>query len=278
MDFNLIRKGRKIQWTKEQEQYILDQYINSNVSMAKLGRDFSCDVDAIKRVLRENEVHIKSRQERYTRDSNFFRDINTQEKAYWLGFFYADGCVASATATHPTLIELSSKDSEHLEKFKKAIKAVNHKVSKSYGNGCEFYQFNIQDTQLHNDLIAHGCIPQKSKLLTSLPNIPNKFLGDFLRGYFDGDGSLSYDKSRDVYRISFVSGSLAFMKDLRKTLEVERLAISNSEVYYLSIVARQDVHRILDMMYVNSNEQIQLNRKYNTYQKYLAWYNNKEGL
>lgn len=276
MNFELTRKSGKIQWTDEQKEYIIDQYINHNSNLAKLGREFSCDRDAIRKVLRDNNIHIKSKKELYSKDSHFFDEIDTNEKAYWLGFFYADGCVAASTAAHPNLIELSSKDREHLEKFKAAIKASNNKVSKAIIRGCEYYQFSIQDDQLHDSLIKHGCIPQKSNILTKLPEISNEFFGDFLRGYFDGDGCLRYDANRDVYRISFVSGSLPFLEELRHALEVDRLTISKSSAYSLSIAAKQDVYRILELIYKNSNEQIRLNRKYQIYQDYLAWYNSKE--
>lgn len=276
MTFELIKNKGRIQWTEEQKEYILDQYMNNGASMCKLGRDFSCDKDAIKKVLRDNDIHIKSKKELYMRDSSFFDKIDNSEKAYWLGFFYADGCVAASTAAHPDLVELSSKDLEHLDKFKKAIKATKNKISKTIIRDSNYYQFNIQDKQLHDSLISHGCVPQKSKILTNLPDIPKELFKDFLRGYFDGDGSLNYDKSRDVYRISFVSGSLSFLEDLRRVLKVDRLKISQNAAYTLSIVAREDVYRILSLMYEQTTEQIRLDRKYNLYQDYLIWYNEKE--
>lgn len=276
MNFELTRKSGKIQWTDEQKEYIIDQYINHNSNLAKLGREFSCDRDAIRKVLRDNNIHIKSKKELYSKDSHFFDEIDTNEKAYWLGFFYADGCVAASTAAHPKLIELSSKDREHLEKFKAAIKASNNKVSKAIIRGCEYYQFSIQDEQLHSSLIKHGCIPQKSKILTKLPDIPKEFFGDFLRGYFDGDGCLYHEKSRNVFRISFVSGSLPFLQELQHALELDRLTIQKTGAYALSVVAQKDVYRILTLMYKNSDKQARLDRKYELYKNYLACCNLEE--
>ena len=275
MNFELIRKSGKIQWTDEQKEYILDQYINNNASMSGLGKKFSCDKDAIKKILKDNGIHIKSKKELYSRDSHFFDEIDTNEKAYWLGFFYADGCVAAPTASNPYLVELGSKDKEHLEKFKSAIKA-NNKVTKAIVRGCEYYQFNIQDEQLHSSLIKHGCIPQKSKILTKLPDISKEFFGDFLRGYFDGDGCLYHEKARNVFRVSFVSGSLPFLQELQHALGLDRLTIQKTGAYALSVVAQKDVYRILTLMYKNSDKQARLDRKYELYKNYLACCNLEE--
>lgn len=275
MNFELKRQNRKILWESGQIDYILKAY-EMGTSLIQLGKEFSCSKDAIRTLLVNNGIKIKTRSERYPRDSAFFNIINTPEKAYWLGFFYADGCVAAPTASNPNLIELASKDKEHLEKFKQAIKANGHKISSAILRDKEYYQFNIQDQQLHNDLISHGCIPQKSNILMTIPDIPEELFGHFLRGYFDGDGSINYDASRDVYRISFVSGSLPYIEDLRHKLQVDRLSISISNGNTLSIVARNDVYRILKLIYDDSEEQIRLNRKYKIYQNYLAWYKEKE--
>jgi hypothetical protein len=98
----------------------------------------------------------------FPRDSNYFDTIDSSEKAYWLGMFFADGTVSSKSNT----IGLNLKDLEHVKKFRKAIKAENNKISeikdKRFSKQCLMYYFSIKDKKLHDSLIKLGCISNKS--------------------------------------------------------------------------------------------------------------------
>ena len=89
---------------------------------------------------------INKKIRNYPRNSNYFTNIDSSEKAYWLGFMYADGTVSSKTNT----IALGLKDEEHVEKFKQAIGAYNNKISvvtdNRFSQPCIMYDFSIRDS------------------------------------------------------------------------------------------------------------------------------------
>lgn len=149
----------------------------------------------------------------YSFDELFFKTIDSEDKAYWLGFIAADGCVIDTKGKRCLQIELSSKDRGHLEKLKSAIKYDGpiHYNRKHYltHNGktdvflCDLLQIN--HTGLVRDLISHGITPRKSKTLQP-PKIRKKLVRHWIRGYFDGDGSVSIDKQGNI-RGEVFSGS-----------------------------------------------------------------------
>lgn len=264
--------GGVIAWTDEQVAYIIDKYINKNYSLKQLGKEFGCSYGTIRNLL--NKHHIKSRgsKQGYPRNEFYFSKIDTEEKAYWLGFLYADGCVHSNSYE----ISVNITDKEHVKKFQKAIEAINHKITitndKRWENAKTLYQFSIKDKQLHEDLTKWGCIPQKSLKIDKIPNIPRDFVSHFIRGYFDGDGSLHYLKGTNNYRISFV-GTQSFLMDIQKELQtnVSLYFGSSGKAYNLQISGRKQVERILNYIYQDSTEQTRLDRKYQTYLNCLEW-------
>lgn len=271
--YTIIReKGGIIAWTDEQVAYIIDKYLNEKYTLKQLGREFNCSYGTIKNLLNKHNIQSRGNKQGYPRNEYYFNKIDTEEKAYWLGFLYADGCVH----TNNYEISINITDRDHVEKFKTAIGAINHKITetndKRFSNAKTLYQFTIKDKQLHQDLIKWGCIPQKSLLLNKIPNIPRDYVSHFIRGYFDGDGSLHYLQGTNNYRISFV-GTKNFLNDIQKELitNVSLQSGGTGKAYTLQIAGRKQVERILNYLYNNSTESIRLNRKYQTYLKCLEW-------
>ena len=265
-------KGGVIAWTDEQVAYIINKYLNENYTLKQLGKEFNCSYSTIRNLLNKHKIKSRGNKQGYPRDEFYFNKIDTEEKAYWLGFLYADGCVHSNNYE----ISINITDKEHIEKFKTAIKAFNHNITeiqdKRFQNAKTLYQFSIKDKQLHQDLIKWGCIPQKSLLINKIPNIPRDYVSHFLRGYFDGDGSLHYLQSTNNYRISFI-GTKDFLNDIQKELQTNVSLQSNiaGKAYILQIAGRKQVERILNYLYNNSKENNRLNRKYQKYLDCLDW-------
>lgn len=265
-------KGGVIAWTDEQVAYIINKYLNENYTLKQLGKEFNCSYPTIRNLLNKHKIKSRGNKQGYPRDEFYFNKIDTEEKAYWLGFLYADGCVHSNNYE----ISINITDKEHIEKFKAAIKAFNHNITeiqdKRFQNAKTLYQFSIKDKQLHQDLIKWGCIPQKSLLINKIPNIPRDYVSHFLRGYFDGDGSLHYLRGTNNYRISFV-GTKDFLNDIQKELQTNVSLQSNiaGKAYVLQIAGRRQIERILNYLYNNSKENNRLNRKYQKYLDCLDW-------
>ncbi len=140
--------------------------------------------------------------------------------AYAVGLITADGCLF----TDGRHLDLTSKDIQLLETFKKCLRLKNKIGFKTSGFSKNKYpHIQFGDIVLYKWLLKIGLTPHKSKTITCL-KIPKKFFFDFLRGYFDGDGgSYSYWdprwKSSFMFYIAFNSGSLLHLKWLRDKLK-----------------------------------------------------------
>lgn len=266
--------GSVIAWTDEQVAYIIDKYLNENYTLKQLGREFGCSYGTIRNLLNKHHIDSRGNKQGYPRNEFIFMNIDTAEKAYWLGFLYADGCVHS----NNNEISINITDQEHVVKFKDFLGAKNHRITETkdtrWKNAKILYQFSIKDTQIHDDLITWGCVPNKTLIIEKIPNIPRDYISHFIRGYFDGDGSLHYLQSTDNYRISFTSGSKKFLEDIQKELNITNLSLGHSDdtnTYQLQISGRKQVERILNYIYQDSTENTRLNRKYNSYLDCLKW-------
>lgn len=125
----------------------------------------------------------------YKLNHNHFSNIDSEDKAYWLGYIFADGCIFLQDNCHR--IEISSKDIEHLNKWIVSVEAVNKvHISKGYG------KVVLASKQMFGDLQNLGCVQRKS-LILKFPDINIKLVRHFIRGYFDGDGSVFWEKKKN---------------------------------------------------------------------------------
>jgi intein-encoded DNA endonuclease-like protein len=213
-----------IQWTNEQIKYIIDQYLYGKMPITAIAKQFGRSDTSIKKILNQN--NIKTRSGRLYRNSNYFENIDSRDKAYWLGLMYSDGCVCKRTNDSYS-VSLEMIDKEHIEKFRDALNAINHKIStvhhKHFDNAKLSYAIYIYDKKMAKDLIKLGCVPRKSVCLSSIPNVPQEFIYDFIRGFVDGDGCICYNASRDLYVFKLTGASPLFLKDVMKVLEIDRL-------------------------------------------------------
>lgn len=149
---------------------------------------------------------------------------------YLLGAFMADGCVHEVKNTKKLTTTISSKDLDWLTEINNYI-CPKRKLLKK-GTNCHEAMYNC--TPLGKWLISKGCVPKKS-LIMDFPDIPKEFLPDFIRGCWDGDGTVSFNKSennganynRQVY---LTSGSELFCNKM--TLKLAELGIKSKVVQH----------------------------------------------
>ncbi len=140
--------------------------------------------------------------------------------AYCIGIMASDGNL-SKDGRH---ISITSKDFEIVDNCRKAFKSKAKITKKSRGNSLEekkYFLLQFSDTSLYAFMQSIGLTPAKSKTIASL-RIPRRYFRDFLRGEFDGDGSISIFKSKfskhSQVKIRFYSASPIFMAWLKEMI------------------------------------------------------------
>eukprot|EP01084_Bolivina_argentea_P084284 152464_1 len=124
--------------------------------------------------------------------------------AYWLGFLFADGCIYASGSNYRVKLTLKCIDHSHVEKFKNALLSSYHLgLAKTNHQTCCAVH-SIYDNLLALDLIRLGCIPKKSLILEWPNNIPDEYVNHFVRGYFDGDGCISFRKNNATLTVTFI--------------------------------------------------------------------------
>lgn len=193
------------------------------------------------------------------KNEDFFSRIDTEEKAYWLGFFAADGCVYEKRST--ISFHLSLRDKEHLQKFADLFWGKIKPISER-----PMIKFCLGSIRLCTDLISLGIVPRKSKILSSdvISNLSNDLQRHFIRGYFDGDGCL-YAKGP---AFSIASGSEGFLLKIQSLL-CEACHLNKTKLFFnprgrgcfsLCWGGALNVNKIQHYLYTGAN--IWLKRKY----------------
>lgn len=127
------------------------------------------------------------RKRKYQLNENYFELIDSEDKAYWLGFIAADGCVYG----NELKIELAGKDVDHLYKFRKAIEST-HPVKEfirddKWGKYKKCW-IRLKSKKLIKDLENLEIKSRKTKNLQWI-QVNDNLMKHFIRGYVDGDGS-----------------------------------------------------------------------------------------
>lgn len=200
-----------------------------------------------------------------------FENIDCEEKAYWLGFLYADGSVGSKE--DKIELGLAEKDLHHIEKFRDFMKITN-KIC--YRESTKSYRISFRSQKCKEDLIRQGCIPKKSLILKfpTEQQVPSNLIKHFIRGYFDGDGWFTNtDSCFQAGIISTEDFIQDFIQILLKNNIIPKNNCSifdnhiggNNKKYCLN--SYKDVYHFLDWIYKDAT--IYLDRKYEHYKDFI---------
>lgn len=284
---NSLGAGSTIQWTEEQINFIIlhyKKYCNIKLLSSLFKTSQGTIHNLLKRLGIETKLTSEKAKELYPRNSLFFEKIDTPTKAYWLGFLYADGYVN--TKNNIIRINLKRTDEEHLRKFLKAIEASNTKVkyaTKMDGDAVyEGCYVTICDKQLAADLEQLGCVQKKSLKLTfpSEQQVPQELLSHFIRGYFDGDGSIWY-KVHPISHLKYFNlnmlGTFDFLSGIQKFLHRTHCKLEkNHNHYVLHVCGNGVVEKVLKILYEDSTSDIELSRKRDKYDELILQRQDKE--
>lgn len=268
--------------TDEEVQAIL----SSSYSKQEFAKRFSRHPQTVGNWFREfgiktpRKIHYK-----YSINEKFFKSWS-KEMAWVLGFIFADGCVLLGHRNGGILsIGVAEKDLEILEKINKALNS-QYPIRKKLTNSQTYcYRLDISHRSIVDDLINLGVTPRKSKTL-SWPNIPKPYVWHFIRGYYDGDGSIFHGKgytnkqgaSKLQLRTS-VLGTKVFLEGILNEFQnhypeyTPKIQDKSSAGYFrLEISGTRSALALCNLLYKDSNENTRLQRKYLNYIKFIDIY------
>lgn len=270
------------------EKIVCNLY-GSGRSISDVSKQLNLSKSKVYRILKKNNVNTKRNSSHYIEklydysiDSSFFENIDTEAKAYTLGFLYADGNIHKKH--YHIKLKLQERDKYVLDTINKHLKSDKplyfHKKTKDTHQNQ--YSLVISNKKMYNDILEQGLYPNKTYSLSFKKTFSDKLMPHFIRGFFDGDGwisvyenTLKYESKKSdketVYK-NFVgeagfTGSdqmCLFIRDylyqkLKISSNISKDNRSDSRISNLKITNREGVRKFYNFIYQDST--IHLSRK-----------------
>ena len=264
-------------------------FINNDTAYSNVAKMFGVRKIRLKEYLEKwypSKQIIKSNY-----NEHIFDEIDTEEKAYWLGFLFADGYINSGPLngefSYKFELTLADKDIDHLRKFANFIgynKSISKKVCKRNNKEYKAVRISISSKHLWNTLNNLGCTPRKSLTLRFPEESIFKeksLIRHFIRGYFDGDGTLGvYDYKVGEYTyhdkcVCSILGTKAFLERLKEFFKFDKTIKSAGSKNYPNNAFRitytcKQALEVSTILYKDSK--IYLDRKYLKYLEFCRLY------
>lgn len=260
-------------------------YIEENKTKKELYSLFNVTHGVLSRWMKESNIPERGMgNQKYTANYHIFDNIDTQEKAYWLGFLWSDGYVNDRRKTGrgeiSIKLQLAKNDRTQLEKFKVFLESNNpiHEY-KDKGFGGEYVSCRLMFSNMHMGKMLiekYGLVPNRTDITKLQENISQELMRHFIRGVFDAEGSTAvyYHKEKHLKATSAFTSLkplLEWIQDFllennitqSKTQLSKRYKDRNASDATFSISGTRQVLKFLEWLYQDSA--IHIERKYDKY-------------
>lgn len=259
---------------------------NSGKQQHEIAKQLNCSQVSISNILKKNNVNTRVGKKITYNDINysFFKKIDSEESAYFLGLLYSDGCVQIKNSTYVMSLKLKSNDQIILEKFRDIL-SPSSPIKISEG---KYSYFRIHQKEICQQLISHGCVPNKSLILQFPTTVPKELWSHFIRGYSDGDGTIYRNNFKGktyanyVWKIISTNQFCNSIADILKNeLNIncsQSLSIpkTNQITTTLSVGGNNQSMKFLNWLYKNST--VYLPRKYNKYLEFKNYFSSSKSI
>ena len=265
---------------------IISEY-KAGASLAQLGRDYHCASQTIRKELVSQGISIRSRNEQnkyspqnqriYQINDNYFSLIDNPDKAYLLGFLAADGGVYK----NELKIGLSLVDRDFLESIRDVWETTYPIKDYETKDGYRVSELVIRSSQLLSDLAKYNIVERKTYNFSFPYNIPEEYYIDFIRGYWDGDGTIclagGYARaSLCSYRKEVLQSILDILEQKYQIPPVAIRLKKGSNTYYFQY-SQRSAEKLYHAFYDNiDNLTIGLTRKYEKFKSLFGEINSHE--
>lgn len=239
---------------------------NNNISLSKAADHLNLHRSTITKWAKEAGIYIREFGGAYGINHHAFSEINNEESAYWLGFLYADGWVMD---TNSVGLSLKKSDLPHIEKYKSFLKYNGMVYENRVAVSIQF-----RNQTIGNNLKKLGCVPRKSLNLKFPTNnqVPLEYVNHFIRGYFDGDGSITNPEKCSMG--CTLLGTHDILTEILNTIDIPTTYIRKRNNIHSFQLWENYCRKFLSFVYDNSN--VYLDRKYQRYQEHLVKYANRK--
>lgn len=211
--------------------------------------------------------------------NNEFQKIDTEAKAYFLGLMFADGCISNKVKNYQKCIRLSITDSQLIDDLYEYFPFFHKEefdFSKYNKNSQVQYGLRKTSVKMFEDLVSNGLFERKSyenKIYLRIPNIDMSLKHHFIRGFFDGDGSINISTKRpNGRRIEFCSVSRELIQEIYDYLKDNGIEFYNireksnpaQKLYTMEACKTEIVLKFYNFLYKDAN--VYLKRKFDKFQ------------
>lgn len=268
-------------FTNEDEMKIVDMYVNQKLSTVKIGQYYNCYYKVVAKILDKHNIQrVGNGRRKYDLDEHYFDKIDTPNKAYILGLLFADGNNSLEKST--IRISLKESDKDILERMRKEFKLEKplryQDNSNDNHNGYISKNAWILDcfsSHMCKTLNQIGMKPNKS-LILEFPQIEEHLYSHFVRGYYDGNGSVYRTiKSPNNHHITTTITSTEMFCNSLAEICTKKLDIycpiydasnHNGITKVFTLSGRNKSKKFLDWIYQDAD--MYLARKYDRYKEY----------
>lgn len=243
----------------------------NNIPIKDIAKHFGINKSTIYDRLNELNVDLRGRIDLIKYDRNFFENINSPIKAYFIGFIMGDGLIAKSP-NYVVRIELHKKDIIILEKFAEEIKMDINNIKTSYGYPSQRV-INIHSKKTVFDLINHG-VPYNNKSYIAKPlKLDESLMQYFWLGLWDADGSISKIKHAPCSFEFELTGTKELCDGLSHFLGYDGKYVNKrtkTEAYRFrkSLSYLKDLNKIYNRLY--GNAPFWLPRKRNKFESFIG--------
>ena len=256
--------------TSDKEKVEIVKRYGGGENTTELAKVYGISAPAIYGILKRRGVVLRDQaaaQRKYPLKEDFFDNIDTQEKAYFLGLLYADGHNNSDRNT--VNISLQEKDKHILDFFTKIIQPTKplQFIPATNPKHSDCYRMVMSSKHISAQLSMWGCTPKKTHTLTFPEWLDKDLVPHFMRGYWDGDGWVGEKAMSIVGAESFVTSVGEILKTVlnvnsyTSTRHPER----NHNIRTMEVSGKIQCLNVLDWLYEDTEQDLYLKRKYDRY-------------
>lgn len=195
---------------------------------------------------------------KYSINEDYFKLINSSEKDFWIGFICADGSIKSNRKSF--CLKITQANDVLMKKFKEDIMYtgnINFITKKQNGRYSDkpFYELTIYNSNFAKDILNLGKTRLKKDQVEIPHGIPNEYTIDFIRGYFEGDGSLYLCNSNSNSNLSWgfgISGEILLLEKIKNHIQMGNI-YKDKSIGVLSAVGNIQIHKFIDMLYYSDD-------------------------